>query len=285
MSMSTGRPPFLENLVVFAPPEGGHSLRFEPVAKRVRTFASGIVVADSCRVMMMHESGRLPVYYMPINDVRQDVLVASGSVVTSPHKGNATYYSLTRGDISIDNAAWRYLDPLPGGLEATGYVAFHWALMDAWFEEDDEVFVHARDPYHRIDILNSSRQVRVVINGQSVAETRHARFLFETGLPVRYYLPPEDVRLDLLYPTETRTACAYKGATSAYWGAVTAQGEPTDVAWTYAAPTAEGAKIAGLIYFFNERVDGIYVDGVEMPKPRTRWSLRAAARERVSEAF
>lgn len=285
MSVTSQSRPLLENLVVFALPEGGYRLRFEPIAKRVRTFAAGIVVADSCRVMMMHEGGRLPVYYIPINDVRQDVLVASGSVVTSPHKGNATYYSLTRGGITINNAAWRYLDPLPGGLDVAGYVAFHWALMDAWFEEDEEVFVHARDPYHRIDILNSSRQVRVDISGQSVAETQHARFLFETGLPVRYYLPPEDVRLDLLYPTETRTACAYKGATSAYWGAVTAQGEATDVAWTYATPTAEGAKIAGLISFFNERVDGIYVDGVEMPKPQTRWSLRAGPTERVSEAF
>jgi uncharacterized protein (DUF427 family) len=283
--MSTRRPPFLENLVVFALPEGGYSLGFEPVAKRVRTFAIGTVVADSCRVMMMHESGRLPVYYIPIDDVRWDLFFPSGAVETSPRKGNATYYSLTRGDITISNAGWRYLDPLPSGLDVSGYVAFHWALMRAWYEEDEEVFVHARDPYHRIDILNSSRQVRVVISGQSVAETRHARFLFETGLPVRYYLPPEDVRLDLLSPTETRTACAYKGATSAYWGAVTAQGEATDVAWTYAAPTAEGAKIAGLICFFNERVDGIYVDGVEMPKPQTRWSLRAAATERVSEAF
>src|SRR5258706_12440533 len=95
--------------------------------------------------------------------------------------------------------------------------------MDAWFEEDDEVFVHARDPYRRIDVLNSSREVRVVFGGQTVAVTRRARFLFETGLPVRYYIPKEDVRTDLLQPSHTATASASKGPTQRYSQGVSAR--------------------------------------------------------------
>jgi uncharacterized protein (DUF427 family) len=266
------RPLMLEN-VLLGPKPKATQIRLEPIAKRVRAFVGGVAIADSCRVTMMFETARLPVYYFPIDDVRTDLLVATFEVVVSDIKGDASYYSVTVDGRTVDNAAWRYLDPPAGCTDLAGLIAFHWKLMDAWFEEDDEVFVHARDPYHRIDVLDSSREVRVVVGGQTVAVTRRARFLFETGLPVRYYIPKEDVRTDLLHPSQTRTACAYKGPTSRYWQARAADGTLSDIAWCYETPRPEAAHIGGTIAFFNERVDAIYVDGKEMPRTQTRWSL------------
>jgi uncharacterized protein (DUF427 family) len=272
MSVAIDRMPLLENKLVGPAPKV-ITVRVEPIAKRVRAFVGGVAIADSCRVMMMFETARLGVYYFPIEDVRTDLLVATSAVVKSPAKGDATYYSITVDGRTVENAAWRYLDPPAGCPEIANLVAFHWKLIDAWFEEDEEVFVHARDPYHRIDVLDSSREVRVVVGGRVVAVTRRARFLFETGLPVRYYIPKEDVRTDLLQPSQTKTACAYKGPSSRYWQATPADGTICDVAWCYEAPAQEVAGIAGMVAFFNERVDAIYVDGKEMPRTQTAWSL------------
>jgi uncharacterized protein (DUF427 family) len=263
--------PVLENKLV-GPAPRLIVVRMEPIAKRVRAFMGGVAIADSCRVMMMFETSRLSVYYFPIEDVRTDLLVPTSTVVRSPAKGDATYYSITVEGRTVENSAWRYLDPPAGCPEIANLIAFHWSLMDAWFEEDDEVFVHARDPYHRVDVLDSSREVRVVIGGKIIAVTRRARFLFETGLPVRYYIPQEDVRTDLLQPSRTKTACAYKGPTSRYWQATTADGKVGDIAWCYDAPNPEVTPIAGLVAFFNERVDAIYVDGKEVQKTQTVWS-------------
>jgi len=261
----------LEDMLLGPAPEDT-AVRIEPIAKRVRAFVGGVAIADSCRVMMMFETARLGVYYFPIEDVRTDLLVATSKVAKSDAKGDATYYSIAVDGRTVENAAWRYLDPPAHCPEIGNLVAFHWKLMDAWFEEDDQVFVHARDPYHRIDVLDSSREVRVVVAGQTFAVTRRARFLFETGLPVRYYIPKEDVRTDLLQQSRTKTACAYKGPTSRYWQATIADGTICDIAWCYEAPAPEVARIAGRVAFFNERVDAIYVDGDEMPRARTRWS-------------
>jgi uncharacterized protein (DUF427 family) len=264
--------PVLENKLLGPPPKV-IALRIEPIGKRVRAFVGGVAIADSCRVMVMFESARLCVYYFPVEDVRTDLLVITSKVVRSPAKGDATYYSIAVDGRTVENAAWRYLDPPAGCPDLPGFIAFHWKLMDAWFEEDDEVFVHARDPYHRIDVLNSSREVRVVFGGQTVAVTRRARFLFETGLPVRYYIPKEDVRTDLLQQSHTATACAYKGPTSRYWQVSTADGSVCDIAWSYEDPAPEVATIAGMVAFFNERVDAIYVDGKEVPRTQTPWSV------------
>jgi len=264
--------PLLENKLLGPAPKV-IALRMEPIGKRVRAFVGGVAIADSCRVMLMFETARLCVYYFPVEDVRTDLLVATSKVVRSAAKGDATYYSIVVDGRAVENGAWRYLDPPAGCPEIANLVAFHWKLMDAWFEEDDEVFVHARDPYHRIDVLDSSREVRVVVGGQTSAATRRARFLFETGLPVRYYIPQEDIRTDLMQPSQTKTACAYKGPTSRYWQAATADGTICDIAWCYEAPAQQMARIAGMVAFFNERVDAIYVDGKEMPRTQTPWTL------------
>jgi uncharacterized protein (DUF427 family) len=272
MTVAIDRMPVLENKLVGPAPKV-ITVRIEPIAKRVRAFVGGVAIADSCRVMMMFETARLGVYYFPIEDVRTDLLVATSAVVKSHAKGDATYYSITVDGRTVENAAWRYLAPPASCPEIADLIAFHWSFMDAWFEEDDQVLVHARDPYHRIDVLDSSREVRVVVGGQMVAITRRARFLFETGLPVRYYIPKEDVRTELLQPSRTVTACAYKGPTSRYWQVSTAKGSVRDIAWSYEDPSPEVAAIAGMVAFFNERVDAIYVDGKEMPRTQTPWSL------------
>jgi uncharacterized protein (DUF427 family) len=143
--------------------------------------------------------------------------------------------------------------------------------VDAWFEEDEEVFVHPRDPYHRVDVLHSSRHIQIVVGGEVVADSSRPRLLFETGLPTRYYLPKLDVRLDLLKLSATVTRCPYKGVASHY-SLVLNGVELKDAAWSYPAPIAEIPKIENLICFYNERVDQIIVDGKAETKPVTPWT-------------
>ena len=168
------------------------------------------------------------------------------------------------------NAVWSYQDPLPDRADIKGRMAFYWHRMDAWFEEDDEVFVHPRDPYHRVDVLSSSRHVRVAVAGETVADTRRPWLLFETGLPTRYYIPKADVRMDLLVPTDSQTRCPYKGK-ARYWSARVGDTLEPDIAWSYPFPIPECPKIANLVAFYNERAD-IWVDGELQPRPKTPWS-------------
>ena len=145
-------------------------------------------------------------------------------------------------------------------------MAFYWNRMDEWLEEDEPAIVHARDPYHRIDILDTSRHVRVIVNGETVADTTRARVLYETSLPPRWYIPREDVRMDLLQESDQRTGCAYKGYAS-YWSV----GDEENVVWSYADPLHEAERIKDYLAFFNERVD-IEVDGEPQERPVTQWS-------------
>ena len=162
--------------------------------------------------------------------------------------------------------------------------------MDAWFEEDEEVFVHPRDPHHRVDVLRSSRHVRVRIDGELVADSARPCLLFETGMPTRYYLPRADVRMELLSDTGTRTQCPYKGI-AGYFAATVGGQRHDDIAWTYAMPVPECPKIEQLVCFFNEKVE-TEVDGVVEAPPATKWTtghprprpgLRRGARERERE--
>jgi uncharacterized protein (DUF427 family) len=142
--------------------------------------------------------------------------------------------------------------------------------MDHWYEEDEEVFVHPRDPYHRVDVLKSSRHVKVLVDGEVVAETNRPRILFETGLPPRYYFPPEDVSEDVLLPSDKRTECPYKGVASYY--SVRAGGETREaIVWHYPNPIPAAADLEGHLCFFNEKVD-LEVDGEAQQRPQTQWS-------------
>lgn len=247
-----------------------HALYFEDYPRRVRAVFDGRAVADSRRVELLHETGLLPVYYFPRDDVRLDLLEPSDRTTHCPFKGDASYWSLRAGDRVAENVAWAYPDPIEGAPPLAGYLAFYWDAMDAWFEEDEEVLVHPPDPYHRIDVRDSSRHVKVSLGGDVLAETDRPKLLFETGLPTRYYIPEADVRTGLLTPTETTTRCPYKGLAS-YWSVKAEDQTGQDLVWSYPAPLPEAAKVAGHLCFWNERID-LEVDGEPQARPRTRWS-------------
>lgn len=243
-------------------------VRVEETHKRIRAQIGGRFLADSTDVKMVWEKPYFPTYYFPVADVRMDLLVPTGETHRSPSRGTAEVHSVkTPGRESADAARlW-----LGAEIEAIqDHVSIDWASMDHWYEEDEEVFVHARDPSTRIDILQSSRHVEVVVDGVKVADTTNPRLLFETGLPVRYYIPKVDVAMEYLARTDSQTHCPYKG-TAGYWS-VTVNGEThDDLVWGYSAPLQESQGIAGYVSFYNEKVD-IYVDGNLEETPRTIFS-------------
>jgi uncharacterized protein (DUF427 family) len=247
-----------------------HTLYFEASPKRIRAVFGGETVVDSRRAKLLHETGLLPVYYFPEEDLNHDFLEPSDHHTHCPFKGDASYRSVRVGDRVAENAVWSYPEPEGHFAPLKGYAAFHWRKLDHWYEEDEEVFVHPRDPYHRVDVLASSRHVKVTLNGEIVAETDRPKILFETGLPPRYYMPPEDVRMEKLVPSGKNTQCPYKGEAS-YWS-VEAGGERVeDLVWFYREPIPEAGKIKGHLCFFNEKVD-LTVDGEAQTRPQTQWS-------------
>jgi uncharacterized protein (DUF427 family) len=236
--------------------------RVELVSRRVRAFFEGEAVVDSRRALLVWETRRVPLYYFPTEDVRMDLLQPS-----PPAAGG----NLSRWDVAVaGRTASKAARAHPGDGRLGGHITFLWSKMDAWFEEDDEVFVHPRDPYHRVDVLTSSRLVRVSVQGHVIAETTRPRLLFETGLPTRYYIPKTDVRMDLLLSSPTVTACPYKGQ-ARYWSVRAGVEVVKDLAWAYPAPIPECPKIENLVCFFNERVD-LEVDGEPQPRPNSPWS-------------
>ena len=255
---------------VVARPPAGAVVRVEPTVKRVRATFAGETVADSRRTLILFEQGHLPVYYFPVEDVRVDLLEESSKHTTCPRKGEASYQSVRVGDRTAQDAVWRYPEPIDECPDISGHVAFYWDAMDSWWEEDDQVFRHARDPYHRVDVLRSSRHVTVELDGETVADTRRPLLLVETGLPPRWYIPRADVRLDLLTPTDSGTTCPYKGDAS-YFTAHVNGTEHRDIAWSYVHPIPECPKIEQAICFFNERAD-ITVDGRRQERPENQWS-------------
>ncbi|HEY2706068.1 MAG TPA: DUF427 domain-containing protein [Candidatus Dormibacteraeota bacterium] len=242
-------------------------VRTEPGHKRVRAYLAGRLVADSARPLFVWEKPYYPTYYLPVEDIRAE-LVPTGRVEHSPSRGDAQILDVRVGTAIAPGAARRYPDSPLEPLRDT--VRLEWDAMDEWLEEDEPVYTHPRDPYTRVDILGSSRHVRVEVDGVVVAESHQPRILFETGLPPRYYLPLTDVRIELLRPSATRSHCPYKG-TAAYWSLDTGHGVHTDAVWIYRTPLPESQKIAGLASFYNERVD-LHVDGVLQERPRTLFS-------------
>jgi len=247
--------------------DGRGRVRTEPGTKRVRAVLGGQVVADTLHPLMVWEVPYYPTYYVPVDDVRTEYLVETGRSAHSPSRGDADVCTLRVGDAEASDAALRYRD---SPLEAlNGHVRLEFAAMDAWFEEDEEIFVHPRDPHTRVDILAASRHVRIEIDGVTVAETRSPRLLFETGLPTRYYLPKTDVRLDLLEPSETVTHCPYKGSAE-YYSVRVGDTLHRDVVWYYRTPLPESQKVQGLLAFYDEKVD-VFLDGVKQERPTARF--------------
>ncbi len=244
-----------------------YKIGFEPTARRIRVVFNGEVVADSTRAMLMLESKHLPVYYLPLDDIRQDVLTRTEHRTHCPFKGDAAYWTVTVGDRSAENALWAYPDPFREAPDLRGYAAFYWDKMGAWLEEDEEIFGHPRDPYHRVDAIRSRRAVEVVVAGETVSASRDSVFVFETGMRTRYYLPRAAVRSEILVPSDTKTRCPYKGVASYY--SVRLGGRTfRDLVWYYPEPTPSCAAIADLLCFYDEKVERVSVarDGAPVKK-------------------
>ena len=248
-----------------------YRITFERSPRRARVRFAGETIADSTAAHLLFETRHLPIYYFPRADVRFDLLRASDHHTYCPYKGTAAYWTIAVGGQASENAVWGYPEPFAEVAAIKDYVAFYWDRVDHWFEEDDEIFVHARDPYKRVDVVNSSRPLRVIVGGEVVAETTRARFLYETRLPTRYYIPPEDVRMDRLVPSDKLTACPYKG-TARYWSVRAGDRVFPDIVWSYPEPIPECPKIKGYLCFFNEHVDDILLDGKPVPRPITPWA-------------
>jgi uncharacterized protein (DUF427 family) len=236
-----------------------HRLLFEPFPRRVRAVFGGETVLDTTRGKLLHESNLLPQLYLPRADVRADLLSPTDHHTHCPFKGDASYWSVTVGGRTAENALWAYPEPLPDAEWLRDHVAFYWPSMDAWFDEDEEVAGHLRNPYTRVDTRATSRHVKVVAGGEVVAESRRAVLLSETGLPNRFYLPVEDVRRDLLELSATHTVCPYKG-TASYRSLRTPAGVIADAAWCYPEPFDGVSAIRGQLCFVAEGVE-TWVDG------------------------
>lgn len=242
--LATGRTPHV-NYHLDGPE---HLLFFEEFPRRVRAELGGQTVADTRRGRLLHETGLLPVLYVPDDDLAAGVLHRTDHRTHCPFKGDAVSWSVRAGGATAENAAWGYPDPNPSAGWLRGYKAIHWDAMDAWYDEDEQVHGHPRDPYHRIDVRATSQRVRVLAGEELLVESTHAKVLSETGLPNRYYLPREDVRVELR-PSDTTAVCPYKG-TSAYWSTDGLE----DVAWSYEDPLEDAVKSSGHVSFLHDQV-------------------------------
>ena len=223
-------------------------LFFGQFPRRVRARFGEHTVIDTRHGRLLHESGLLPVLYVPDADIRSELLRRTDHTTHCPFKGDARYWSVQADGRTTENAVWAYPDPLPTAAWLRGYKAVTWGAMDAWYDEDEEVSGHLRDPYHRVDVRATSARVRVVAGDEVLAESTRAKVLSETGLPNRYYVPSDDIRVTLR-ASDTSAVCPYKG-TSTYWSTETF----TDVAWSYEDPLEDAAKVAGHLCFSHDDV-------------------------------
>jgi uncharacterized protein (DUF427 family) len=256
-------------------------LRYEPVDKRIRATLRGAPVLDSRRPVLVWEPKRVVASYaIPEPDISATVRPTASAPADDParrveidgrpvldpsipfavHTAPGDTADLEIAGEVLPGAAFRCDDPA-----LAGYLIIDFDACDAWYEEDERNFGHPRDPFHRIEVVHSSRHVRVESEGVLLAESRSPYLLYESMLPVRYYLPPSDVDLSRLEASRTRTTCAYKGHAS-YWSR-----GGRDLAWSYPDPQREAAEVRERVAFFNERVD-LVVDGLRLERPITPWS-------------
>ncbi|MBO1031691.1 DUF427 domain-containing protein [Tessaracoccus sp. SD287] len=262
-------------------------LRVHPVRKWIRATVGSRTVVDTRRARLVWEPRRVVASYaVPEDDLAGTLAPASapgtpaterpvsleeGPPVLDPstpfaaHTAAGTTLSIRTPDGDLPVAAFRPDDP-----DLAGYVILDWAAFSQWYEEDEPVMGHPHDPFDRIDCLRSSRRVQIGSQGVILADSTRPTLLFETPLPTRFYLPREDVALDLLERSETQTVCAYKGRAS-YWSAHVGDTVLDDIAWTYPDPLHDAAPVRDLIAFFTERLD-LTLDGVLQPRPSTPWS-------------
>jgi uncharacterized protein (DUF427 family) len=227
------------------PPSIATKGQIEPAPRRVRGVLGGRVLFDTTRAIYVWEWPHYPQYYVPVADVIDPSVLGDKAIVR------------VFGD-----------DAKPG---LAGMARFRWDTLDAWYEEDEQIFVHPRNPYSRVDALRSTRTVRIELGGVVLAESPAPVMVFETGLPPRYYLDRTAVNFEHLIATDTETACPYKGVTSGYWSVRIGDETHADLAWSYDFPTRELLAITGLIAFYNEKVD-VIIDGQPQERPVTHFS-------------
>ena len=257
MSLTKGSGPFGEHPVGrfnFDPQAPEHVMYAEPSPRRVRIVLGDQTVADSNDVLLVPPPARTPPYLFPREHVRSDLLEPSERRRSDPGMGEGTYWTVQAGARRAVDAAYSWEHPPQSAAMIAGLIAFDWDSMDGVFEEGEEVFVHPRDPYTRIDVLRSTRRVRVRVGDTLVADTTRPRMLIETGLPVRWYLPRQDVLTDLLKASYTTTRCPYKGIAH-HWSLGLGDRYEKDIAWTYPEPFHDGEGVRGLVCFVEERVE------------------------------
>lgn len=242
------------------PDTPAHLLYLHALPQRIRGEVGGERVVDTTGARMLHETRLLPRWYLPLADVRSDLLEPSDTTTHCPFKGDARYWNLRVGDRVVTDAFWEYPVPGPGCPDLTGLVSPYLEKFDRWWEEDEELLGHPRDPFHRVDARPSSARVVVRAGGEEVASSERPVAVFETGLPVRWYVPLEDVRQDLLVPSDTTTICPYKGVAT-YWSVQMPDGRLDDAVWTYRDPLPEALATRGFVSFLGE---GIEVDATRV---------------------
>jgi uncharacterized protein (DUF427 family) len=260
-------------------------LRWHPEAKRIRALGDGTAVVDSTRARIVWEPRRVvPSFAVPVEDIAGSLLAAeAGTAEERPvHLGDGPPVldpSTTFGFHSVEGRSFDIVTATttrpaaafaPADADLDGYVLVDFDAFDEWREEDEVLVGHARDPFKTVDTRRSSRRVEIEIDGVTIADSTRSVMLFETYLPTRYYLPREDVRMDVLVPSDTMSVCAYKGY-ARYWTAHVGDRVVTDVAWSYEDPHNYATSVKDMICFFNEHVD-VCVDGARMARPRTPWS-------------
>ncbi len=251
----SGRPPQDVNYTIEGPK---HKLLMQPFPRRVRAVLGGQTVVDTDRAVLLYETGLPPQVYVPQDDLAAGLIAPTEHHTYCPFKGTASYWTVTAGGKTAENAIWAYPEPNAESAWLQGYAGFYFGAMDEWYDED-ELVAHGglQDPYHRVDVRRTSRPVRVLLGDQVLAETTEPLLLSETGLPNRFYIPARDVRQDLLEPSDTHTVCPYKG-TASYWsipaGAGTAASTETltDAVWAYPEAHGDSAAVSGYLSFLHD---------------------------------
>lgn len=254
MSLTIGGGPLARNApktVNYTLDSPAHSLFLHPFTRRVRAELGGQAVFDTDRGMLLHETSLLPALYVPFEDIGASLLTESGHTTHCPYKGDAAYWHLSIGGRTVENAVWAYPEPNEDASWLRGLASVYWDAADAWYDEQEQVHGHLRDPFHRVDARQAKRVVRVSWNGETIAVTDHPKVLSETGLPDRYYLAPETVRRDLLAPSRTTTYCPYKGRAS-YWGLRVGETEIADVAFSYTQPLKDAQNVREYLCFLHD---------------------------------
>jgi uncharacterized protein (DUF427 family) len=230
----------------------------EPLRRRMRVQFAAEWIADSEDVILLHEPGHYPVAFFPLGDVYPGVLVDENRITQHRELGDTAWYTVTAGDETAARSAWQYTALAAHAGELRNHVAFAWRAMDAFFEEDERIVGHATDPYHRIDIRQSSRHLVVIDGSRVIADTTRPVALYESGFAPRWYVPREDIDETALTAAEGQTFCPYKGLASYY-----DIGDRKGAAWSYPQAWPEVSRVANLVSFEPDKVD-VFLDGKKL---------------------